>query len=104
MKIWRSILLVGFLSGQLVYADSQDRAIVLKVTPEYPALARKYNISGSVKLRITISPKGTVTKAEPMGGSPLLLGSAQTAVLKWKYAPSAAETTSIVSITFDGSK
>jgi TonB family protein len=71
-----------------------------KVSPEYPALARQMNVSGKVKLEVTIAADGHVVSARTIGGSPLLVGAATDAVKKWRYEPGAKESTEIVEFNF----
>ena len=78
----------------------QERRVVHKVNPVYPDLARRLQISGVVKLRATVEPRGSVKSIEPMGGSPLLIKAAQDAVRDWKYAPAPAETRELIELPF----
>jgi membrane protein involved in colicin uptake len=34
-----------------------------------------------------VGPDGSVKKVEPVGGSPILVQAAETAISQWKYAP-----------------
>ncbi len=58
-------------------------------------------IGGTVRLEITISPKGSVENAKVLGGNPILVESAVAAVKKWKYAPAETSTTTTVSLEFN---
>ena len=81
-------------------AESTTRKVRTKTAPEYPALARQLNVTGKVKLEVTISPDGRVTSARTVGGSPLLVPPATEAVKKWRYEPGPKETTEIVEFNF----
>jgi TonB family protein len=105
MPLLRKIA-VGMFAGLTlcaVYAQQEPsasaRKVISKVVPAYPELARKMNLTGSVKLAVTVSPNGSVRKIEPHGGSPLLVKAAQEAVYKWRWAP-AIETTELVELNF----
>ena len=63
------------------------RKIVRKVKPQYPAIAKRMNLGGTVKVIAMVSPDGTVKKVDAVGGSPLLVQAAQNAVSLWKFAP-----------------
>jgi TonB family protein len=76
------------------------RKVRTKTTPEYPLLARQLNVTGKVKLEITIAADGHVVSTRTIGGSPLLVGPAAEAVKKWRYEPGPKETTEIVEIAF----
>ncbi|HVO62953.1 MAG TPA: energy transducer TonB [Terriglobales bacterium] len=81
-------------------ADQPDRKIVHREEPEYPAIAAKNNIHGSVKLKIWITADGSIRRLEYIGGHPLLAESALKAVKNWKYQPGGSESTSQVEIKF----
>lgn len=76
------------------------RKVVARITPVYPDLARKLQLSGTVKMGVTVAPNGTVKKAEVLGGSPLLVQAAQAAVQKWKWEPVSDESRELIEITF----
>ena len=81
--------------GRLATAQSEQpsndsgRKIVRKVEPQYPAIARRMNLGGTVKVIAMVSSDGTVKKVDAVGGSPLLVQAAQNAVSLWKFAPGA---------------
>jgi len=81
-------------------ASNTTRKVRMKVAPEYPPLARQLNVTGKVKLEITISADGHVVSTRTIGGSPLLVGPASEAVKKWRYEPGPKETIEIVEIAF----
>ena len=82
-------------------AAKSSRKVVSSVKPEYPELLRHQQIGGLVRLDATVLPDGTVSKVEVRGGNPILAESAAAAVMKWKYAPAASQTTEEVTFTFD---
>ena len=100
MKRGCVIAFLFFLCAEM-RADSNQPTPLKTVLPSYPPVAKQMRIGGTVKLRITVDAKGAVTKADPVGGNAMLIDSAQKAVLKWKYPPSGAETTIVVSVIFD---
>ena len=77
------------------------RRLRSKVAPTYPELARKMNITGVVKVQITVDKNGTVKSAKLVGGHPVLANASLEAVKKWKYEPGAEETTGTVEFHFD---
>jgi TonB family protein len=81
-------------------AVATSRKPKTKVTPEYPALARQLNVTGKVKLEVTIAADGHVVSARTIGGSPLLVGAATDAVKKWRYEPGSKESSEIVEFNF----
>jgi TonB family protein len=85
--------------------NSQNDEIVRRaksrVEPVYPELARKMNISGTVKIEVTVSPNGTVKEARIVGGHPVLAGAALDAAKKWRFEPAAGESTGIIDFKFE---
>jgi TonB family protein len=72
-----------------------------KVQPVYPDLARKMNITGTVKVEVTVSPNGTVKDAKIVGGHPVLASAALEAIKKWRFEPAAMESSGIVDFKFE---
>ena len=86
-----TLVLAGALFA--VYAAADTRKPVVNPDPEYPEIARRMNISGTVKVELVIAPDGTIKSAKVLGGHPLLADAVQRALKKWKYAPAPSETT-----------
>lgn len=77
------------------------RKLKNKVTPNYPELARRMNISGVVRVQVTVDKNGTVKSTKLVGGHPVLASASLDAVQKWKYEPAPEETTGIVEFHFN---
>ena len=80
---------------------SLERRIKNKVSPTYPEIARKMNLSGVVKLEVTVAPNGTVKDTKVIGGNPILVMAATDAVKKWRFEPAGEDSTGIVEFKFD---
>jgi TonB family protein len=80
--------------------DQGERRLLTRVEPAYPHTLQERQIGGTVRLSITISPKGTVESAAVLGGNPILAEEAVMAVMQWIYAPGPARTTMEVTISF----
>jgi TonB family protein len=93
-------LYVLLLASGLVAADAPARKIVQHDNPEYPEVAARMSIRGTVKLRVWITPEGSVRRLEYIGGHPVLAESALKSVKGWKFEPSAKETSEIVEVKF----
>ncbi|MBZ5701711.1 MAG: energy transducer TonB [Acidobacteriia bacterium] len=98
-------VVVLFLTASLGFAqkgsvEEEKRKVRLKVAPTYPELARRMNISGKVKLEVVVTPDGLVRTSRVIGGHPLLVNAAQSAVKEWKFAPGTEETTVVVTFEF----
>jgi TonB family protein len=72
-----------------------------KVQPFYPELARKMNISGTVKIEVVVAPNGTVKDARVVGGHPVLASSALDAAKKWRFEPAGSESTGVIDFKFE---
>jgi len=100
------LVLFAAVSPRRVGAQtSQSEEIVRraksKVQPFYPDLARKMNITGTVKIEVTVSPNGTVKEARIVGGHPLLANAALDAAKKWRFEPAANESTGVIDFKFE---
>ncbi|MGH9740638.1 MAG: energy transducer TonB [Candidatus Acidiferrales bacterium] len=82
--------------------DAAKRKVRVKVTPEYPDLARQMNVTGKVKIEAKIAADGHVADTRVVGGSPLLVNAALDALKKWRFEPAPKETTEVVEFTFNG--
>jgi TonB family protein len=81
-------------------AQAAARRLKFRVDPKYPDLAKQYQLSGKVKIEVTVSPDGVVKKTRIVGGNALLVGAALEAVKQWKYEPAGKETTEITEVQF----
>ncbi len=82
-------------------SDEINRRAKNKVQPSYPELARKMNISGTVKIEVTVLPNGSVKEARVVGGHPVLATSALDAAKKWRFEPASAESSGIIEFKFE---
>jgi TonB family protein len=86
-------------------AQNQNEEIVRRaksrVEPDYPDLARKMNISGTVKIEVVVSTNGAVKTARVVGGHPVLAGAALDAAKKWRFEPAATESTGVIDFRFE---
>ena len=108
MKIWFAIVVTFALSYALapvVHGQDQqpssesNRRVVRRVSPQYPEAARKMRLGGTVRIVAVVGANGDVKKVEPVGGSPLLVQAAESAVTQWKFA-TGAESHEIVELHF----
>ena len=94
---------VAGLQGQEAQGEIVRRAKT-KVQPLYPELARKMNITGSVKVEVVVAPNGSVKEAKVIGGHPVLANAALDAIRKWRFEPTAMESSGVVDFKFEGRK
>jgi len=81
--------------------ETISRKVKSKVAPVYPELARRLNLSGVVRVEVTVTAKGDVKNAKLVGGHPVLANAALDAVKKWRFEAASEETTGIVEFSFD---
>ena len=103
MSVMAVALLASGVNAQQSNTDDAKRKVKTKISPTYPELARRMNVSGKVKIEVIITPDGHVRSSRVIGGHPLLVQSCQDAVKEWKFFPAPEETTQIVEFDFHGS-
>ena len=102
---------IGYVSAETIGEDVKtltivrggngaQRRLITRVEPEYPDALKRLNIGGTVRLRLTIGPKGNVEGVEVLGGNPILGDSAVAAVRQWVYSASHSRTIEELSIPF----
>ena len=89
------------LTSQAPASNDIARRAKSKVEPTYPELARRMNISGTVKIEVVVAPNGTVKDARVVGGHPVLATSALDAAKRWRFEPATAESTGIIDFKFE---
>jgi len=108
-RIWKRVALfagvVALLWGSAGFAqsgstDESKRKVKSRVTPIYPDLARRMNVSGKVKIEVVIAPDGRIKSTRVIGGHPLLTQSCQDALRDWKFMPGPEETTQLIEFEF----
>lgn len=97
-----AMLMTLFAVPGLHAQEEGERKATSRVAPLYPELARRMNVSGTVKLEVTITPDGKVKTVKPIGGHPVLVQAADEAVRKWKFEPASSATTEVVAVQFRG--
>jgi TonB family protein len=102
---WVFVVLLLCFGPSLIQAQDGEKEIgrhpKSEVQPIYPDLARKMNISGTVKVQIVVSPNGAVKDAKVIGGHPVLGVAALDAVRKWRFEPAPGESTGTVTFKFE---
>ena len=81
-------------------SNESGRKVVRRDEPRYPEMAKKMNISGTVKVFAVVAADGTVKAVEPVGGSPLLVQACQYAVKEWRFAPAVTESKELIELHF----
>jgi TonB family protein len=89
------------VGAQETSTDVAKRKVKTRVVPDFPVLAKQMNVTGKVKIEVTISPDGHVTSTKVVGGSPLLVGAALDALKKWRFEAAPKESTEIIEFNFN---
>jgi len=97
------LLVIGCLSlcFATAFADGIHRAVVTRVSPVYPELARRMHVGGKVVLLVTIQADGTVSATKVESGHALLTSAAEDAVRRWHFAPNSDTSETEVEINFN---
>jgi TonB family protein len=93
----------GVKTLTILRPNGGERALLVRVAPDYPDALQKRSIGGIVRLEITISSQGTVESARLLGGNPILAQSAMDAVKNWKYSAAHSRSNMEVTIPFNPS-
>ena len=102
LLVFPSAMALG--TADATHPSDGKRQLVNKVMPEYPDLAKQFNMKGAVRLALVIKPDGHIKKVNVLGGNPLLARAAVEAVRKWRYSPADTESTVVVKLDFDPSE
>jgi len=89
------------LLGASVVGVADERKIKNKIAPVYPELAKRMQVSGTVKLEVTIEPNGSVANVKAIGGHPLLIQAATEAAKNYRFDPAPSVTTQILEFHFN---
>jgi len=97
------ILLGGEMHLRAQQAQSEElvRRAKTRVQPAIPELARRMNISGTVKIEVVVAANGTVKEARILGGHPVLANAALDAARKWRFEPAGAESSGVIDFKFE---
>ena len=66
-------------------------AVVTKIMPEFPMIARQLHITGSVMIEVVIAESGAVETVSAVSGNPVLTKPAMDTLKKWKFKPFTAD-------------
>jgi TonB family protein len=99
-------LVVAIGAGRLqLHAQSNSpaeakRQVKHLVTPQFPDLAKKLNLTGTVRIEVTIGPDGIVKRTRVAGGHPVLAAEAERAAQKSTFEPGPRETMETIEFKF----
>ena len=81
--------------------ESMARRVKSKVAATYPEIARKMNLSGVVKIEVTVAANGIVKDTKVIGGNPILVNAAVDAVKKWRFESASNDSVDVIEFKFD---
>lgn len=96
----RLILASSLLLALAMPCGAEDRAVKQRIAPEYPELAKRMRITGTVKMSVTVDADGKVTDVKVISGNRMLSVAAEEAVRKWKFESGAGVASVEVSMSF----
>lgn len=100
-RILSSALLAMALGVCAANLEAQEgRKVLLNPVPVYPETAKKFRLTGVVKVQIVIAPDGHIKETKVIGGHPLLVFAVEDTLRGWKYAPAGSETTMQLEFNF----
>ncbi len=81
-------------------SEKPHRKVIVRVEPAYPDFFKNGRFQGRVVADATVLPNGSVSNVEIKSGNPMFAELASKALMKWKYAPSSAQTVEQVTFNF----
>src|SRR5262249_4146351 len=88
-------------------SEGSQGPVISRTEPTYPVGAEKFNVSGRVEVRVTISETGRVKNAVAISGHLLLRDAAVQAARKWVFSPTTVNGVPVethIVLTFDFKK
>jgi TonB family protein len=90
----------GLLPVRAQSVVATRRPVKHLVTPAYPELAKKLNLTGTARIEVTIAPDGTVKHTRILGGHPVLASEAEHAAEKSTFEPAPSESVEVIEFKF----
>jgi len=82
-----------------VFAE-EARKPISRPAPPYSDVARRLQLSGTVKVQVVIAADGQIKETKIIGGHPLFVNTVEETLKKWHYAPSGSDTTAQLEFEF----
>jgi TonB family protein len=96
-----SVMLLLPVSMLLAQDEEGSRRAMVKIKPAYPELAKRMNVSGIVKMEVSVAADGEVRDSKVIGGNPVLIKAAESAVKQWKFEPASKGSTEVIVFRFN---
>jgi len=98
--LFRATLAMALLAAAVYPQTPEGRRVIAHPSPAYPDAARKFAISGVVKVQVVIAPDEHIKDVKLVGGHPMLVLAVQDTLKSWQYAPAASESTANLEFSF----
>jgi len=101
-RVMTMVVLLLALAPRALAEDPSNRsprAVIHRVQPSYPEIARRLNLEGMVMVKAEVAADGHVRSVSVVSGNAILGQAVTGAVREWVFAPGPAESIP-VSITF----
>ncbi len=101
VKLLAAAMVAAFVALMLPGAASEERVLKRRVEPVYPELARLLDITGVVRLALTMDCVGRVIHVLTLSGEAILATAAVEAARQWRFSCGAGQATVNVEIDFE---
>jgi outer membrane biosynthesis protein TonB len=89
------------ISREFVSTSAQEgRKLISHPAPVYPEMARKFALTGVVKVQVVIAADGRIKEMKFIGGHAVLVAPVEDTLKKWKYAPTSSDSTDLLEFDF----
>ena len=93
-------LLALWQLGYQVFERRNEVALLRRVDPVYPPLAKQARIQGNVRFDAVINSSGQVEKLTLISGHPLLISAARDAIFQWQYSRPVSSVHTVIEVNF----
>jgi outer membrane biosynthesis protein TonB len=83
----RTFLAMALMLSAANLPAQDARKAIPNPAPPYPEVAKKFRLTGIVKVQVVIAADGHIKSVRPIGGRPVLVDSVKETLKDWKYAP-----------------
>jgi TonB family protein len=96
----RTLLAMALMLSTANLPAQDTRKVIANPAPPYPEVAKKFRLTGNVKVQVVIAADGHIKSVRPIGGHPVLVDAVKETLKDWKYAPASGETTAVLEFDF----
>jgi TonB family protein len=87
-------------ANRVGWTATMERPILSRIPANYPEVARRMRVEGTVVVEVTAMPNGSVTHVHAISGHPLLMQAAEDCVSHWRFMPMSKPEQGTVSVVF----